>query len=817
MQIRVALTLIVTISLGAFAGEPVVHAKPMGEREGIDFFEKKIRPVLVTSCYECHSVETGKSKGGLLLDSREALLKGGNTGPAIVPGHPEKSLLVKAIRHAEEELEMPPKTRLPDQQVSDFEDWIRDGAFDPRKAKAPVTGPYKVDFEVAKNFWAFQPVKKTQPPAVQNAAAAPTPIDRFLQAKREEKGLPTGKSAEKAALIRRATFDLIGLPPTPEEVDAFVNDSAPSAFTKLIDRLLASPAYGERWGRHWLDVVRYSDTAGDSADYPIVEAVKYRNWVIDAYNKDMPYDQFVREQLAGDLMPSDTDAQRYDRIVATGYVALARRFGVQPQYQMHLTIEDTLDTVGRSLFGLSISCARCHDHKFDPIPTQDYYSLYGFFSSSRFPFAGSENDQRPKDFVPLLPKQESETRIAEIQKKLKDLDALADGYEKERKATEKLPADKITPEERKKKVEELKKKNTEAKKEFEKFFAESWVSWPKAFAMAEGEGKNVKVHKRGEPGAQGEDAPRRNLKIFGGQALPADVKGSGRLQLAQMFTDPSNPLFARVMVNRLWHHHFGQGIVQTPNDFGKQGKPPTHPEMLDFLATRFVESGYSIKAMHREIMQTAAYQMSSAQESVGVEKDPNNEYLWRFNRRRLDAEQIRDAVLAVSGSLDPKRAEVHPFPAINTWKFTQHAQFFGLYENNQRSVYQMVQRLRRHPYLSLFDGADAAISTGARPMTTTPLQALFMMNDKFTHEKADAFASRLTKSESDAAKRVQLAYRLAFGRNPAADELQSCTEYLAKAGEALKKTQASPEMQQPMAWSSFARALLGSNEFMFLD
>jgi hypothetical protein len=797
------------------ADDTQVSAKA-DEQSRMEFFEKKIRPVLVSSCYECHSVQSGKSKGGLLLDSREALLKGGNTGPAVVPGDPTKSLLIKAIRYGDDELEMPPKTRLPEIQVADMEEWIRQGAFDPRKAAVPLTS-YKVDMEEAKKFWSFQPVHKPVVPDVQNAQAAPTPIDRFLQAKREEQGLPVSPPADKVTLLRRVTYDLTGLPPTPEELDAFIKDESPSAFSKQVDRLLASPAYGERWGRHWLDVAHYSDTAGDSADYPVVEAYKYRDWVIRAFNEDKPYDQFVREQLAGDLMQSENEKQRCDRIVATGYIALARRFAVNPEKLMHLTIEDTLDTVGRSLFGLSISCARCHDHKFDPIPTSDYYSLYGFFSSSRFPFAGSEENRRPHDLVPLLPQAEAQTRIAAISQKLKDLDEAFKSAERERKKFEKSPGEGLTPEQQKNRLNELRKLENEARKAHTDYFRESWNSWDKAFAMADEKGEDAKIQRRGEPSQPGEVAPRKNLTIFGGQTLPAGTTGSGRLQLAQWLTDASNPLLARVMANRIWQHHFGQGIVQTPNDFGKQGKPPSHPELLDYLAARFFENGYSVKALHREILATAAYQMANASNEAASEKDPGDVYLWRAPRLRLDAEELRDAMLAVSGSLDTTPGKEHPFPPINTWNFTQHDQFFGNYDHNKRSVYLMVQRLRRHPYLSLFDGADPSFSTGARSETTTPLQALFMMNSQFVHDRASAFAKRLSSSAADMTARITLAYRLAYGRLPSPEELTACTEFLGKVEAAVRKVEKDEKKIEPMVWASFARTVLSSNEFLYLE
>ncbi|MGZ4988786.1 MAG: DUF1549 domain-containing protein, partial [Limisphaerales bacterium] len=354
-------------------------AKDKNESDkGIEFFEKKIRPVLVTQCYKCHSAKSVKVKGGLLVDSRDGLLKGGASGPAIVPKQPKKSLLLKAVSYSDADLQMPPKNKLSAQQIKDLETWIKMGAPDPRRANV-ATAPAPL----STNLWSLKPVVKPALPKVRNTDWAKSPVDLFILAKLEDKNLTPVDPANKRTLIRRATFDLIGLPPTPEEIDAFLKDKSPQAFERVVERLLASPHYGERWGRHWLDLVRYADTSGCNSDFPVPSAYRYRNYVIDSFNSDKPYPEFIREQIAGDLLPAKTVEQRNEHIIATGYLAISRRFGSRAQ-EMHLTLEDTIDNLGKTMLGLSVGCARCHDHKFDPIPTRDYYALYGIFNSTRY-------------------------------------------------------------------------------------------------------------------------------------------------------------------------------------------------------------------------------------------------------------------------------------------------------------------------------------------------------------------------------------------------------------------------------------------------
>ncbi len=769
---------------------------------GVEFFESRIRPLLTDVCQECHGAR--KQKGDLRLDSRAGWMKGGASGAVIVPGKPDDSLLISAVRYWDKDLQMPPKHALEPAEVNDLIEWVKRGAPDPRAdapaAETPAKTASTIDFEKGRKHWAFQPVNAPPRPAVQDKAWAWNDVDIFTLDRMEQAGVKPAPDADRRTLLRRATYDLTGLPPTPAEVDAFVNDTAPDAFARVVDRLLASPRYGERWGRHWLDVVRYADTCGNASDYPVPQAFKYRNYVLQAFNDDRPFDQFVREQLAGDLLPSATEDERQRRIVATGYLAMARHFA-GGEGEPHLTLDDAIDNMSHAFLGLSINCARCHDHKFDPISSHDYYALYGILSSTTFPHPGSEGKNRPANLVPLVPKAEVEQLEKSRAEQLAALDAEVKAADEAKAAAEKEPE---TPE-RKSNVDAAAKVAAEVR-EKKKRLSETPL-YPLAYAVSEHAAANAHVQVRGDPKRLGEEVPRGFLQVLGGQTVPKESTGSGRLELAQWITDSANPLTARVLVNRLWQQHFGRGLVATPNDFGTRGQPPSHPELLDFLATRFVESGWSVKAMHRLLLLSHTWQLASGGDTA---PDPNNALWSRAERRRLDAESIRDAMLFVSGDLDFTPGGEHPFPAVNTWGFTQHQQFFALYDTRQRAVYQMQQRLRKHPFLALFDGADTNASTAVRATSTTPLQSLFAMNDPFAHERANRLAMHLTDIAPDESQRIALAFLTLYGRPPEPEETALFTTYLAQLRE--KKN-----LPPDQAWASLARVLLAANEFLYLD
>ncbi len=763
------------------------------------FFELKVRPVLVTNCLPCHGGK--KTNSGLKVDSRDALLRGGDRGPAIVPGEPGKSLLITAIRRIDDDLEMPPDRALPEESTKALTEWVARGASWPKeRVKKPA------ESATAVRHWAFEKVKRVEPP-LDPSGWSNGPIDRFVAARRRAAGLVPVRLADRRALIRRVTFDLIGLPPTPEEIAAFLADESPAAFTRVVDRLLASPHYGERWGRHWMDVVRYADTAGDNADYPVPEAGRYRDYIIDCFNGDKPYDRMVREHLAGDLLAREgTRAQYAESVIATGFLALSRRYATAPFELWHLTLEDTIDTTGRAFLGLTLRCARCHDHKFDPVTQRDYYSLFGIFASTTYPYAGSEelhSKSFPRmNFVPVSQPSETEARLDRYRQRIAELDREAIALESKNDPGSKSRVSKLRAE-----WSKLRRPSLPA-------------DVPGCYAVSEGEPVDVALQKRGDPDSPGPVVPR-GVPVFPflAAAAPRAVGPgqSGRLELADWLVHPEHPLTARVMVNRIWQHHFGRGIVATPSNFGIRGEPPSHPELLDWLAAKFVSDGWSIKSLHREILRSETYQLASDNDSASAERDPEGRWLWRFPYRRLDAESIRDAMLAVSGRLARNRPAPHPFPAIDAWQWTQHNPFKAVYPSSHRSVYLMTQRLVKHPFMAIFDGPDTNVSTDARTHSTVPLQALYLRNNPFVQEQAAGFADRLIAGSAENPSRIRLAFELAWGRPPAPDEIDRWLRYLSDCRNALAASRISEAAIERETWSSLAKVMLTSNEFLYID
>ncbi len=792
------------------AGLLAAFAVRAGADDGLAFFEAKIRPVLVERCYQCHSAGSEKVKGGLRVDHRDGMVKGGDAGPSVVPGKPDESPLIEAIRYEDESLRMPPKTPLSREQVADFETWVRMGAPDPRDSapSADAAPSPRMDIEKARSFWSFLPVVDPPVPAVNDLSWPTGDVDRFILARLEAAGIAPVAEADRTTLIRRATFDLTGLPPSPEEVDAFLADESPDAFDGVVERLLASPAYGEKWGRHWLDLVRYADTAGCNSDFPVPTAHKYRDYVIRSFNEDKPYDRFLKEQVAGDLLPGEPAGTEPERKVATGYLAIARRFGSSPT-EFHLTIDDAIDNIGKAFLGLSIGCARCHDHKFDPIPQADYYALYGILDSSKFAYPGLENARRVKDFVALGPPEEAralrehETEVYDLEVRLRKLNKEKNAPRKEGRTSEKIDGE----------IRDVKARLKE--------LDAHPPGVEKAYAVAEGTPHDAPVFRKGDPAHPGATVPRGFLQILGGSRLPegASPKASGRLELAGWLVDPSNPLTARVMVNRIWQHHFGRGLVATPNDLGARGKVPTHPELLDYLASRFVQDGWSIKTMHRRLMLSRTYQLSAAEDSRAASVDPANELHWRHDRRRLSAEEIRDAMLAAAGTLDRAPGGAFPLPPESEFRYTQHVQFVApeSFDTRKRTVYQIQQRLRRRRVLEVFDGADPNVTTPDRPLSTTAIQALYLMNDPFVHERAGELAGRLMADAGDDGGRIGRAYRLALGRPATAEEVEAGLAYLADARPALAEAGVPDDRLPRASLESLVRVLFASNEFLFVD
>ena len=667
----------------------------------------------------------------------------------------------------------------------------------------------------AATHWAFQPVQRPRLPDKihRTPGRVDSPIDRFIDARLHSEGIVATPAADRIALIRRASFDLIGLPPSPEEVEGFLADTTPQAFTRLVDRLLQSPRYGERWGRHWMDVERYADTAGDNADYPVPELHLYRDYILQSIGHDKPYDEFVREQLAGDILSRQRPRERYaEGVIATSFLALSRRYGTGPFELWHLTLENTLETVGQAFMGLNLKCARCHDHKFDPVSTRDYYGLYGIFAGTEFPWAGSEEVQSKQfnrqKFVPLIPEAEAAPLWDSWREELAALKVRIDAVEKE------SPKETADIESRQKRLTALKQELRTREKPGVP------PGLPVAYAVSEGTPIDVPIHRGGEPGRPGEKVARCVPAAFAGELpfRPA-ATSSGRLEFAQWLTRASHPLTARVLVNRLWQHHFGVGLVTTPNNLGLRSDAPVHRELLDYLASEFIERGWSIQAMHRLIMNSDAYQRSSAEIASSVERDPANRFHWRFNRQRLDAESLRDAWLSASGELELERPGAHPFPGPDKWTWTQHTPFKERYETRHRSVYLMTQRFQKHPFLALFDGPDTNNSTESRRVSTVPQQALFAMNNPFIEERARALAKRVMRAgEADDARLAGLA-ALCWQRPLRADETRVLLEGLAQARAeqtgSVGRDREGIDVEEP--WRVLARVFLTSNEFLYVD
>ncbi|WP_009964666.1 PSD1 and planctomycete cytochrome C domain-containing protein [Verrucomicrobium spinosum] len=785
-------------------------------------FARDVQPILQRHCVKCHGPE--ESNGGLRYDHKQGAFAQADSGAhAIVPGKVEESALLKRVSSSHKDEQMPPKGgRLTPQEVAVLRTWIAAGAIWPDSPGAAERADV-----AASRHWSFQPLSHPVVPEVRDRDWSRTPVDRFLQSRREAAGLEASPDADARTLIRRATYDLTGLPPTTSEVEEFVQafsrpEAREAAMVALVDRLLESPRYGERWGRHWMDWVRYADTAGDNSDYPIPQAYLYRQYIIDSLNSDVPYNRFITEQIAGDLLPAGSQQERNRLNIATGYLAMARRFGsLVERYPWHLTIEDTIDNMGRTMLGLTLSCARCHDHKFDPVSTRDYYGLYGIFASTQYPFPGLELFKAQRDFVPLIPELEAAESMAPYQAEKDrltvELETLLARCEKLKIENAALEKDRTVEEQRRKK-EELDGLLFQARKAGEALadYLKQLPVLPAAYAVQEGEPQNARIQIKGEPDRLGAEVPRKFLEVLGGAALPVETQaGSGRLQLAQWVADEQNPLTARVIVNRIWQRHFGTGLVPSTSDFGLRGEAPTHRELLDWLAAEFMRSGWSMKQLHRLIMTSRAYQLSSQDTEDNVASDPGNRMYWKFGRQRLDAESLRDTLLFVSGGLDlAPQTQPYAMPPTARWDYTQHHPFKSDYPSSKRSVYQMTRRLTAKPYLQTFDGADPNVCTSTRDSSVTALQALFFVNDKFVHEQADRLAKALLKEEGGSEEvRLHQLYTSLFAREPDEAETQMLREHLAS----VRQTLGDSEQAETMAWSSLLRSLFRLNEFLYLD
>jgi len=907
----------------------------------VDFFEARIRPVLVEHCYKCHSTQSTKMRGGLLLDSRDGIRKGGDTGPAIVPGKPKESLLIKAVRQLSPELSMPPKGKLPDAVIADLEQWIAMGAPDPRGQNAKAGG---IDFTAARKHWAYQPVHSPVSPKLKETPGR-SPIDAFIMASLDNAGLSPSPAADRRTLIRRAYCDLIGLPPTAAAVESFVTDASPEAFAQVVERLLASPQYGERWGRHWLDVARYADTKdgvlmyGDDRIRPY--AYTYRDYVIRAFNEDLPFDRFIHEQLAADQIEPKVESWR---LAAMGFLTLGRMF----DGNIHDIIDDQIDTVSRGFLALTVACARCHDHKYDAVPTADYYSLYGVFASSEAPlelplidgpFAAARNtpaaveiekqagakrrelqkfldsqyvlltetarqrvgdylvrvattkpdpletaifflslapedlrppitarwrrylEQRAKADDPVfgpwhdLMQAPAENFAAEVSSiisrwqsrpvgvgrgevnplvrdavagaRLTDKsdvaraygDLLRRVYDEAKKSPPMGAAGIDLP--RKQLLEILTSRESptyfpksQTRKymsrgetdsfggkmsELDRLAVKSPSAPPRAMVLHDAfDLHDPRLFVRGNPATRGDHVQRQFLRVVAGERRQPFAHGSGRLDLARAITDPDNPLTSRVIVNRVWMHHFGEPLVSTPNDFGTRSTPPTHPELLDWLAATFMKDGWSLKKLHRLIMLSSTYQQASLDRPECRKVDPENRLLWRANRQRLDLESMRDSLLAISGRLE-LRLGGRPVNIVTDPM------------NRRRTVYGLVDRQSLPDLYRSFDFASPDQSAERRTLTTVPQQALFGINSLFVIEQAKALAARLELVSAAAAEqRIRALYRLVLARAPSPAEVDMARRFLAAAEAEQRGSQLAP-------WQQYAQVLLLTNEAIFVD
>jgi hypothetical protein len=904
----------------------IAFAEPTAEQ--IEFFEKQVRPVLAKNCNGCHNQRLKSS--GLDLSSAGGFAAGGPSGALVDQAHPEMGLLWKVTTY-DDKLKMPPSGKMKAEDLATLQAWMKMGApFPGASAQAAVRKPTgKLITDSDRSFWSFQPVKMPAIPTVRDAVWGKSAVDRFILAKLEQKDLKPAATANKMALLRRVTFDLTGLPPTSQELSAFLADESPEAFAKVIDRLLASPRYGEKWGRHWLDLARYADSTGNDEDHRYPHAWRYRDYVINAFNDDKPYNEFIREQIAGDLLPSKDGSIHRDGIVATGFLALGAKAIAQQDKQKMLydVYDEQIDVVSKSVLGLTIACARCHDHKFDPILTRDYYSLAGIFASTKS-FAKVPGTVSQLLFVPLVRQTELEkdkelrfpaalkrreadaleqletlrvqrlwgNQLAQLMSQAKPTGKaaeLGDSDDEELQIKNQIAAGlhgvthkflAKTPESRpylddwyanptaataaayqKRFMErfvayenaviawrqEVSKLNTDYRanlpkapnidkdaafqdpffqevmkrvfnsakrsKEFRKAAVDETVKKLRdearaqddaipqpdmACAVAEGSSVDQKVFVRGDYNSLGEPAPKAMPTVLTPTDPNVSSKGSGRLELANWLASDQNPLTARVMVNRIWQGHFGEGIVRSPDNFGKMGEQPTHPELLDYLATKFMSAGWSIKQLHREILLSNAYQMSTSTTEAALTNDPENRLFSRFPRRRLTVEEMRDSILSLSGTIDLTMGGTLQKGTGTDGENSEGRLSIKPETSTRRMVYLPLRRANLPSMLNLFDFGDATTTSGKRVLTNVAPQALFMMNSEFV----DRAAGRMAEVAGyDVAK----LYLKVVNRPAERPEIEAAQKYLADHQQRFK--------DRTKAWKSFSKLLLVSNEFMYLD
>lgn len=768
MKTRLCLTLLAVSPGQSFAAD----------NTGIAFFESKIRPALIDHCYRCHSTESGKTKGGLKLDTREALLRGGENGPAIVPGSSARSLLFNAITHSDSEMEMPPKGKLSPQIIEDFRRWIDMGAPDPREGESGLTVQSQVDVEAGRQWWAYRQPTKPEVPVPLGSSWARTDIDRFVLARLERNQLTPAKDADPRVLVRRLYFVLTGLPPSSADVERWTNRVGPSldqsAVSDLVDQLLRTPRFGERWGRHWLDVARFAESTGGDSNNIHRYAWRYRDYVIDAFNADKPFNRFILEQIAGDLLPISNHQEWANNLVATGFLAIGQKLvGDEDQRKFFAEfIDEQIDATTRAFLATTVTCARCHDHKFDPIPQTDYYALAGIFRSTKIHYGLIKAQARQWSTLldvtgmglPTMKKPLNATEFAQLKRERDEAHRAMGGVMTDIRGGSGATRAR------------LRRSRTQRDQAEAALQAYDSRGYPRVFAMGAQDREypmTTHVLVRGDIEKRGSVIQRGFVQVLsrsGQSGLPRTVRGSGRLQLAEWLASDENPITGRVIVNRVWQWLYGRALIRTVDDFGRSGEQPSHPELLDHLTICLRDNGWSLKSLIREIVLSRTWQQSSQYDVSNHAADPDNRYLWRMNPRRLEAEAIRDAMLAVSGNLNSDRplgtllgdvgegavGQVVFEPVIRKMDF------------NHRSVYLPRVRSVLPEMLDLFDAPDASLVTGARETTTVPLQALYTLNNEFVQWQADDLSRRVANQPVD--QQIDHAYLSVFGRPPTAVE-----------------------------------------------
>lgn len=768
----------------------------------LDFFEKKVRPILVERCYECHSDESGKTKGNLAVDSKSALMQGGDNGPGLIAGNPDKSLIIEAVRYKNRDMQMPPKSALPAAEIKVLEEWVKRGAPDPR-TQVVAQGPRKIDVEKGRQHWAFTAVKNVAVPK----NSQPHPVDAFITAKLGEKNMRLSAPADAVTLIRRMTYNLTGLPPTPEEVSDFKHahaDNPQTAVRALIDRLLASPHYGEKWGRHWLDVARYADSNGLDENVALGTAWRYRDYVVKSFNADKPYDRFLVEQIAGDLLRSETLEERHEYATATAFLNLgAKVLAEADKVKLVMdVVDEQIETTGRAFMAMTLGCVRCHDHKFDPVSHEDYYALAAIFKSTEA-FAAEKNGAISFWHETPLGGLDEFAAVKSAERALTN--------KKKELSTAQSEAKKAPSPGAKSRVEALMTEVEEVEKNLPDLPTVVGV-WDAPEILP-----TLPVHIRGSHLTLGKPVARGFPKVMQASLEPEPrfpKDKSGRLELAQWLARPEHPLTARVIANRVWTWHFGQGLVRTPDNFGLLGDKPTHPELLDWLATWLPANGWSLKDLHRLILTSATYQQSSA---TTQEADPENRLLHHFPIRRLQAEEVRDGLLSVAGQLDLSMGGKSVPLRNRQFVFNHTSKDATKYDSTRRALYLPVIRNNLYDLFQQFDYPDPAVSTGQRNSTIVSPQALLLMNSPLALQSAQGLANRLLQSAGESLEsRLEMAVQLAYSREMTDDDLARAHDFLAAADAMLVSEIESPQVRERRAWELLCQGLMMANEFIYL-